>query len=369
MKARSTHLLPTILVAAVCLQGHCGAAPDAPPAAPPQPPPAGPPELFSVPPVRPPRPSDVVADVNGTKLTRRELETELAIRFASLGKQIPPEHAATAHNRTRREIIQQFVTRTLLLQEAEREGLKVTPEDEKKALDAWAARRAPGTDPRDALHGGPVGPERMRRELVAGLTIEKLIALRTPGDLAITEERVADFHRENSARYATPETVHARHILVAVPREANADLRTRKREEALDISRRLLAGADFAEMAAQHSDCPSKSRGGDLGAFPRGRMVPPFEKAAFHQEVEAIGRVLETDFGYHIIQVLAHTPSSTLTLDRARQMLERQNKQIVLKRLIDSLKKKADIKPAHILDLPPPMPPPMPGAPRPPQGK
>jgi len=64
----------------------------------------------------------------------------------------------------------------------------------------------------------------------------------------------------------------------------------------------LEAGADFAELARKHSDCPSSRSGGDLGQFGRGQMVGPFEQAAFGMAVGETSGVVETDFGYHLIR-------------------------------------------------------------------
>ncbi len=68
------------------------------------------------------------------------------------------------------------------------------------------------------------------------------------------------------------------------------------------IASQLASGADFAALAQQHSDCPSSARGGDLGSFGRGMMVGAFEDAAFGLEVGATSGVVETPFGYHLIQ-------------------------------------------------------------------
>lgn len=106
------------------------------------------------------------------------------------------------------------------------------------------------------------------------------------------------------------EEVHARHILVmhdASARKPPTVTRTKAEAKKLidEIAAKLKAkDADFAALAQQYSDCPSKMRGGDLGAFPRGRMSPEFEKAAFALAENAISDVVETEFGYHIIQRL-----------------------------------------------------------------
>ena len=81
---------------------------------------------------------------------------------------------------------------------------------------------------------------------------------------------------------------------------------TRSRDEAktqiAEIKSQLDGGADFAQLAKAHSDCPSGAKGGDLGAFGRGQMVKPFEDSAFGLEVGGTSGVIETPFGYHIIR-------------------------------------------------------------------
>jgi len=98
--------------------------------------------------------------------------------------------------------------------------------------------------------------------------------------------------------------VHARHILVAVPANAPVATKAEARQKMERIRAELLAGRDFAAVAREYSDCPSKEQGGDLGTFSHGQMVKPFEDAAFAQKAGEIGPIIETEFGFHIIQVL-----------------------------------------------------------------
>lgn len=100
------------------------------------------------------------------------------------------------------------------------------------------------------------------------------------------------------------DTVRASHILLAYKGAMRARA-TRSQDEALEQINALKAeidgGADFATVASEHSDCPSASDGGDLGQFSRGQMVPEFDKAVFAMEVGETSDVVETAFGYHLI--------------------------------------------------------------------
>jgi parvulin-like peptidyl-prolyl isomerase len=101
------------------------------------------------------------------------------------------------------------------------------------------------------------------------------------------------------------EQVRASHILLMYAGSARSSA-TRSQEEAktgiAELKAKLDGGADFAEIAREHSDCPSSKSGGDLGAFGRGQMVGPFEEAAFGMQVGEVSPIVETDFGYHIIK-------------------------------------------------------------------
>jgi parvulin-like peptidyl-prolyl isomerase len=99
--------------------------------------------------------------------------------------------------------------------------------------------------------------------------------------------------------------VRASHILLMYQGSSRSTA-TRSQDEAksliADLAAKVQAGEDFAALAKEHSDCPSGGRGGDLGSFGRGQMVGAFEDSAFGMEVGQTSGVVETDFGYHIIQ-------------------------------------------------------------------
>ena len=87
----------------------------------------------------------------------------------------------------------------------------------------------------------------------------------------------------------------ARHILVS------------SEAECLDLKTKLENGAEFESLAAQHSSCPSGQKGGDLGAFGPGQMVPEFDKVVFSAEVNKVQGPVKTQFGYHLLEVTSRT--------------------------------------------------------------
>ncbi|NYT01977.1 MAG: peptidylprolyl isomerase [Methanosarcinales archaeon] len=86
--------------------------------------------------------------------------------------------------------------------------------------------------------------------------------------------------------------VHCCHILVKTEKKAR------------ELMDKINKGENFAELARRKSECPSGKSGGDLGWFGKGRMVPPFEKAAFEAEKGQVVGPVKTDFGWHVIKVL-----------------------------------------------------------------
>ena len=125
--------------------------------------------------------------------------------------------------------------------------------------------------------------------------------------LEIGVEEVQAYYDENPGEFTRDEEVQARHILVSIDPTATTDQegRDRARSAIEDAKRRIETGTPFEVVAAEISEDPgSKNNGGDLGYFGRGAMVPPFENAAFGAELGTLVGPVETDFGFHLIEVL-----------------------------------------------------------------
>lgn len=198
-------------------------------------------------------PAGVVARVNGKAIT----EADLRLAEQDIGSDMPqvPEPA-------KRQLLLEYVIETLAFADAA-EAQKLDKGVEPEARLAYARRRA-------------------LRDIYYETSVRA----------SVPEAEAKKFYDEQVGKLAKDEEVSARHILVD------------KKELADEIAKKLKAGGDFAALAKEHSKDPgSKADGGSLGFFGKGQMVPPFEEAAFKLTKGQISEPVQSQFGWHIIQV------------------------------------------------------------------
>jgi peptidyl-prolyl cis-trans isomerase C len=176
----------------------------------------------------------------------------------------------------------------------------------------------------------------MRENLVATAELKKI-----ESGITVTDADVQKAYADNATQY---EQVKARHILIA-PKGSPAaqpgkDLTDEQaKAKAEDLRKQIVAGANFDELAKKESDdSGSGARGGDLGSFSRGQMVPEFEQAAFAAKVGEVTPVVKTQFGYHIIKVEGHDKTP---LEQVRPTIEKNLKQTKLHAALDAMKENA----------------------------
>ena len=166
-----------------------------------------------------------------------------------------------------------------------------------------------------ALQQAGLTEEELRAQLRDQLPVQK-VQERVAGDAEASQEEVERFYEENKElQFTTPEQRCARHILFNKDQRAKAE----------EVEGQLQNGADFAELAKEFSQDPgSAENGGDLGCLGQGETVPNFEEALFNaQEGEIVGPV-ETEFGYHVIEVTDIREQSTQPLSEVEGQIREQ---------------------------------------------
>ena len=290
----------------------------------------------------------VVVAIGDAKLMSADLEADVA-RFIEANKaRIPAEQLDGAKQYLTQQLKQQFITKTLLTKEAAKKGISVTDEEVKARADELikSAKGRPGApnsfDELLAMH--PLGAERAREEFKTEALVRKFVEQEIASKITVDQEEVKSQYNQivsnitQRAKAPTSEQVRASHILVKTDDAKNSDA-AKKEIDALHAQMKDLKGEElakkFAELAKEKSDCPSKEKGGDLGAFGHGQMVPEFDKAAFEQEIGKLYAPVKTSFGWHLIlvkeKIAAKTPSAA---DVEKSVNEQKPKLADIERMI-----------------------------------
>lgn len=141
-------------------------------------------------------------------------------------------------------------------------------------------------------------------------------------EIKIAREEVAQYYQEHLEDYRKPEEIRARHILIKVAPGASQEVNAGAKKKITDILAQIKEGKDFAALAKEYSQGPTAVRGGELGFFARGQMVPAFEKVAFALKVGKVSDIVKTSFGYHIIKLEERKPASVSPLGEVKSTIE-----------------------------------------------
>ena len=237
--------------------------------------------------------SGAVVTVKGQPITHADLDAKLEESPAARG------------------VLQQLVTNDLIDQYAKDHNITVSQAEIDKIENQYKAQY-PNGGWDELLKSRNLTEKDVQDLLRRQIILDKAVG----GNIHITEKQIADYFAKNHAQFDQPAMAHARHILVP-------DMKTAQKVEA-----DLKAGKDFAAEAKQYSVDPgSKDKGGDLGWFRKGQMVPAFEAYAFSGPIGKISPPVKSPFGYHVIEVLERKPAKLATLASAHDQIEQTLKQ------------------------------------------
>ena len=245
----------------------------------------------------------VIAVVNNDAITLGELqETIVAYR------QEARQRGAASDEELAKQLLPRLIDSRLQLQEADRE--KITVEDAEvneeliERVKATYGAKSMEEFERMVKDQG-VNLDAVKKRLRDSLRVQKVIRRKVALRVSVTDQEIVQYLEENRAKLETGLSYHARHILL-VPEEGTADdaawEAARIRAEVL-FTQLTEAGADFAEMARQHSKDASARDGGDLGALKRGELSQEIESAILALAPGAVSRPFRSPLGYHIFKL------------------------------------------------------------------
>jgi peptidyl-prolyl cis-trans isomerase C len=295
--------------------------------------------------------NSVVAKGKGVSVTRAQLDEEL-IRLkanaAAQGRMLPPNLEP--------QVLDGLITRQLVLAKATAadkakgkedfyDTLKKIKEAQKLTDEEFDQRLA------QQLQLLGLTKAEWEQQSIDQATLP--VVLERELNITVSDAQAKKFYEDNPAKFEQPEMVRAAHILLLTTdptthAELSEAQKAAKKKEMEGILKRARAGEDFGKLAKEYSEDPgSKDNGGEY-TFPRGRMVPEFEAAAFSLNTNQISDIITTPYGYHIIKLYEKIPAKKVEFDKVepdiKEYLKQQDVQKLVADYVRKLKKAADVQ-------------------------
>lgn len=280
-------------------------------------------------------PNKVLATVNGENICQKDADQILS----RVGNQIPEDQIPAVT----KQILDGLITQKLIMQYIKDSKIEVTDAEIETELNKVREDIKGNPDLKDQTleqvlesHGSSV--DTLKNDIVISLSLEKCIGKE------VDDDKVKAYFDQNKAAYDGSE-VKASHILIDTRKAGSDPEMTQALEKIKKVKAELESGKDFAEVAKQYSDCPSKEKGGDLGFFKRkGQMVEPFAAAAFSLKVGQLSDPVKTQFGYHIIKVTEIKKGSDVNFEEKKQAVKQSMMEEKARSLIKQIREKAKIE-------------------------
>ena len=247
-------------------------------------------------------PNEVMVSVGDKNLTRGEIAKMVDAVLAKEGDKIPAEQLAYQKRMIGAQVAQGFIMDNAIAVKATELGYKVSDDDFKafteKVIKQFEGRPDAPKTIEEFAEKLPFGKDYVMAQLRSQALIEKMIegevTSKNKTDYSAEAKKIIDGIKEKNAKL--------------VP-AAEAEKKIKELKATIDATPEAEKSAKFAELAKANSDCPSGSKGGDLGFFTHGQMVPEFDKAAFELPVGKVSDIVKTSFGYHLILVTEKKPA------------------------------------------------------------
>jgi peptidyl-prolyl cis-trans isomerase C len=290
---------------------------------------------------------DPVAVVNGEKISKADLEKNFTQATAAMGvpvAQLTPDQKLQGY----RQILDGMIMEKLVDKQAA--ALKIDDVE----IDAQLAKiksQFPNEQVfQDEMKKAGLTADQFRANLVRSLRQNKWMQSQVQGKDTVTDDDAKKFYDSNTKEFANPDLVKASHILFRTPPDATPDQLKAAEAKAKAAIVRANKGEDFSKLASELSEEPGAAqRGGDLGYFPKDKMVPEFASAAFAQKVGSVSATpVKTKFGFHVIKVTDKKPAGTASFAEAKaqilQFLQAQKRREILKGVMQELRQSAKIE-------------------------
>ncbi len=265
----------------------------------------------------------IVAVVNGDVITLSELNSafEPFQKRIEEGYKGPDKEKVIAENRL--AMLNKMIDNIIIDQEAKKSQMIIKDEEVTDTINDFLSRRKMKMeDLINELAKENSSLEAHRKEVKAHLLRMRLLRREIKSKVAVTEDEIGEYYRNNRDAYEGKEAVRIKQILILFPKGADAKTKTKLREEMDAIHKRLLNGEQFDLVAAQYFQGSSAVTASDLGFLEKGSMLPAVEGVAFGLKKDEVSKVIESPIGLHIIQAVDRRGAGIKPIESVREEIK-----------------------------------------------
>lgn len=282
-------------------------------------------------------PSTVAATLNGKPITVGQIDTELQKpEMAAFFSQAQSDPATV--NKLRATVLASIIDRELLL-DAAKKSPAISQDTVQKEIDTFVQSRGGKEALSKTLASHNVTWDRFTQEINDGIRLKQFVEQDLTKNVTVSDEEAKKAFDADPEHFTQPELVHARHILIGTaPTSSAADTQAALKKIQEVKAKAAAPNADFAQLVKEYStDETTKNRGGDLGFFQKGMMVPEFEKAAFELKTGQVSEPVKTQYGYHLIKVEERKEAAKPNFEASKEMIkasllnQARNKMVIAK--------------------------------------
>lgn len=251
-----------------------------------------------------------------------------------------------------REVLEQFITEKLLEAEARDSGIRITDQDVSHYIDEIKRRnRLSDEELKTALSREGQTIESYRISVKSELEKAEILNRQVRSKVNITDDDVERYYKLNTQKFRSQDRVRLRHILLALSSTATPEEIQAVKDKATDLYQRIVAGADFAELAREFSQGAGQADGGEIGWVDRGALIGGIEKVAFEKlSVGQVSAPFQTSMGFHIVKLEARETGAVLPLAKVAPKIKEE---LLAKALEDRFVKwlKSDLRRKHRVEV------------------
>ncbi|MBN1566923.1 MAG: peptidylprolyl isomerase [Acidobacteria bacterium] len=290
----------------------------------------------------------VVLTVFGEPVTEKQVLT--AISLLAREKQAPSNPGQPRNVTLFMGAIDNIISSAALKNQAKELNIDSDPARTDQQIESLKKQFPSPEEFQKALAAQNTSEAQLRKNVEDSIKMQRVIDHAVKDVPPAGDDDIAKFYENNPKSFASPDRVHAAHILLLVDRKATPEQKEEIRKKIEGIRADIEAGKITFEDAAKNfsQDKGTVPRGGDLGFFGRGNMVKPFEDAAFAGEPGTLTPVIESEYGFHVIKIIEKKSAGTISLEEAKpqikQYLDQQNKRRVMQQYVKDLKAKAAVE-------------------------